>query len=84
MSIILRRKALPDFLSAYHEVIAQVRHNAAHGKVHLARGYRAAAEARRILYEIIYPDLESRDRARSFFNNSQTRNNPCYQIQKCD
>ena len=82
MSIILRRKALSDFLSAYHEVIAQVRHNAAHGRVQLAHGYRAAAEARRILYEIIYPDLESRDRARSFFNSSQTRGNPYYQIQK--
>ena len=53
MSIILRRKALSDFLSAYHEVIAQVRHNAAHGRVQVAHGYRAAAEARRILNEII-------------------------------
>ena len=82
MSIILRRKALSDLLSAYHEVIAQVRHNAAHGRVQLAHGYRAAAEARRISYEIPYPDLESRTRARSFFNSSQTRGNTYYQIRK--
>ena len=82
MSIILRRKALADFLCAYHEVIAHVRHNAAQGKVQLAHGHRAAAEARKILYEIIYPDLESRVSARSFFNSSQTRGNPHYKLQK--
>ncbi|KAK0514747.1 hypothetical protein JMJ35_003364 [Cladonia borealis] len=82
MSIILRRKALADFLCAYHEVIAHVRHNAAQGKVQLAHGHRAAAEARRILYEIIYPDLESRVSARSFFNSSQNRGSPHYKLQK--
>ena len=82
MSIILRRKALADFLCAYNEVIVHVRHNAAQGKLQLGHGHRAAAEARRILYEIIYPDLESRARARSFFNSSQTRGNPYYKLQK--
>ena len=82
MSIILRRKALADFLCAYHEVVAHVRHNAAQGKLQLGHGERAAAEARKILYEIIYPDLESRSRARSFFNSSQTRGGPYYKLQK--
>ena len=82
MSIILRRKALADFLSAYSEVIVHVRHKAAQGKVQLRHGHRAAAEARNILYQIIYPDLESRARARSFFNSSQTHANPYYKLQK--
>ncbi len=82
MSIILRRKAMADFLCAYHEVVDHVRQRAAQGKIQLGQGKRAAAEARRILYEIIYPDLQSRSRARSFFNSSQTRGSPYFKLQK--
>ena len=82
MSIILRRKAMADFLCAYHEVVAHVRQRAARRSIRVAYGEGAAAEARKILYEIIYPDLQSRSRAWSFFNSSQTRGSPYYKLEK--
>ena len=51
ISVILRRKSLADFLCAYYEVVAYVRHNAAQGKLELGQGKLAAVEARKILKE---------------------------------
>lgn len=71
MAILLRRKANVDLILAYREAIQEIRSTAAKCKGRLKQGEKAAAKARLILYQVVYPDIEERDKARQLFNYQQ-------------
>ena len=68
VSVIIRRKALIELVSAYEEVIARLRQSRKTGGTDLQPGQKSAAKARQILYKALYTDTDNQKRMRSFFD----------------
>lgn len=67
IAVLLRRRALADLSAAFEEVVVHIRAAIKDGRIKLKSGQKAAAKAREIVYEVVYPNEEDRGRMRAKF-----------------
>lgn len=73
MAILLARKSWVDLLSAFHELVFVIRKSIKEGNMQLKQHERAMTKAKEILYTIVYPNTQTRIKARNRFLFEQRR-----------